>query len=263
MVTLTINGNTVQATEGEMLLDVIRRIGIEVPALCHHEAVEPFGSCRLCTVEITRESWNGWKNYVTSCLYPVEEGLQVTTHSGEVEEIRRTLIDLYLARSPEASAIIDLGEQYGLVESTYPVTPDADNCILCGLCTRICDHLGFSAISTAGRGHGKVIAPPLDEPPPDCVGCLACAHICPTDFITFESRGVKRQIWGKQFELLKCRSCGKSLNITQEMVTQFAAKSGLDEDYFTECPECKRKKTAAKFVSLMVATDDDVTGENA
>jgi bidirectional [NiFe] hydrogenase diaphorase subunit len=100
MVTMTINGKRVQAQEGEMLLAVLRRLQIEVPALCHHEAVEPFGACRLCTVEITKKSWNGWKNHVTSCLYPVEEGLIVQTHSSEVVEIRRNILDLLLASSP-------------------------------------------------------------------------------------------------------------------------------------------------------------------
>ena len=102
MVHLTINGRVVQATEGEMLLDVIRRLEIDVPAICHHNSVEPFGSCRLCTVEITRADWNGWKNYVTSCLYPVADGLIVSTHNEPVNEIRRTLLDLYLARHPQS-----------------------------------------------------------------------------------------------------------------------------------------------------------------
>ena len=80
MVHLTINGRIVQAEEGEMLLAVIRREGIKIPAECHHEAVEPFGACRLCTVEITRKEWDGWSNYVTSCLYPVADGLIVEVH---------------------------------------------------------------------------------------------------------------------------------------------------------------------------------------
>ena len=77
MVSLTINGKLVQAKEDEMLLSVIKRMGIDVPSTCNHKAVEPFGACRLCTVEITRPEWDGWKKHVTSCLYPVEEGLIV------------------------------------------------------------------------------------------------------------------------------------------------------------------------------------------
>jgi len=111
MITLSINGKLLQAKEGEMLLTVIRQQGIDVPALCHHEAVEPFGACRLCTVEITRKEWDGWKNYVTSCLYPVEEGLIVQTHTGEVTQIRRTILHLLLASSPRSCVIPQLAAE--------------------------------------------------------------------------------------------------------------------------------------------------------
>ena len=65
MVTVTINGKHVHAKEGEMLLAVLRREKIDVPALCHHEAVEPYGACRLCMVEITKSEWKGWTDMVT------------------------------------------------------------------------------------------------------------------------------------------------------------------------------------------------------
>ena len=110
MVHLTINGKVVKAAEGEMLLPAIRRQGIEVPALCDHAAVEPCGACRLCMVEITRPDWNGWKRQVTSCLYPVEEGLIVSTHTPQILEIRRTILDLYLARCPNSDVIQKMAE---------------------------------------------------------------------------------------------------------------------------------------------------------
>ncbi len=98
MLHLTINGKVVKAEQGEMLLAVIRREGIEIPALCHHEAVEPFGACRLCTVEITKEEWDGWSNFVTSCLYPVENDL--------IETIRQDIQEMAAAFShmPRAEA---------------------------------------------------------------------------------------------------------------------------------------------------------------
>ena len=110
MVHIHINGKVVKAREGEMLLSAIRREGIDVPALCDHPAIEPCGSCRLCTVEITREGWDGWKKYVTSCLYPVEEGLIVTTHSSDVIEMRKTILDLYLARCPNSDVVQKMAE---------------------------------------------------------------------------------------------------------------------------------------------------------
>jgi len=241
MVHLTINGKVVKANEGEMLLAVIRREGIEIPALCHHEAVEPFGACRLCTVEITKEEWDGWSNFVTSCLYPVENDLIVSTHSPKVVQLRNTLVDLQLARCPNSPEIRQLAEEYGITKTSYEEIPDGDNCILCALCTRICDQMGFAAISTVGRGHGKKVAPPLDEVPPDCVGCLSCALNCPTNFIEFTDKGNIRTIWKKQFELISCAKCGKK-TITKEFAKALSESREIPMSYFEICDECHRKE---------------------
>ncbi len=243
MVNLTINGKLIQAEKGEMLLTVIRREGIEIPSTCHHEAVEPFGACRLCTVEITRKDWDGWKRYVTSCLYPAEDGLIVSTHAVEVIELRRTLLDLYLARSPKAKLIIDMAAEYGITKTSYEEIKDGDDCILCALCTRVCDEMGFHAISTVGRGHGKEIAPPLNEAPPDCVGCLSCAQVCPTNFIKFEDKNSTRKIWGREFELLKCEQTGRT-TITKEFAEHLSNKRDIPIDYFNTNDETHRKELA-------------------
>jgi len=243
MVQLTINGRVVMAKEGEMLLAIINREGIKVPAICQHDAVEAFGACRLCTVEITKKEWKGWKNFVTSCLYPAEDGLIVQTHSETVNEIRTTLMDLYLARHPNSTVIQKLAAEHGITKTSYETIPNGDDCILCALCTRICDHMGFSAISTVGRGHGKVIAPPLNQAPPDCVGCLACAQCCPTGFILYNDRGLKRDIWGKLFERIKCTKCGK-LTITTEFADKLSKDRNIPRDYFDLCDDCHRKETA-------------------
>ena len=96
-INLEIDGRCLQAAEGMTVLEVARREGVPIPTLCHHEAVEPAGACRLCLVEITHPDWKGWKGLVTSCLYPVEEGLQVTTDNDEIRNARRTILDLLLA----------------------------------------------------------------------------------------------------------------------------------------------------------------------
>ncbi len=240
MLHLTIDGRVVQARRGEMLLAVLRRLGINVPALCHHEAVEPFGACRLCTVEITKQEWKGWKDYVTSCLYPVADGLIVSTHSPKVIQLRRTLMDLYLARCPNSPRIQRLAEEYGITRTTYEEIPDRDNCILCGLCTRICDKMGFAAISTVGRGHTKEVAPPLKEAPVDCVGCLACAINCPTDVIKYSDEAGYRTIWDKRFELLSCSRCGKT-TITRDFARSLSQSRNIPLEYFEICDECHRK----------------------
>ncbi|RKX25064.1 MAG: hypothetical protein DRP45_06775 [Candidatus Zixiibacteriota bacterium] len=251
MVSLTINGKLTTASKDEMLLSVIRRQGIEIPALCHHEAVEPCGSCRLCTVEITRPEWDGWKKHVTSCLYPVEEGLIVSTHTEDVIELRKTVLDLYLARSPKAKLIQDMAAEYGIMHTSYEEVPDGDDCILCALCTRVCDQMGFHAISSVGRGHGKEIAPPLNEPPPDCVGCTSCAQVCPTNFIKFIDKGNKRTIWGRKFELIKCETTGE-YTITKEFAKHLSKNRDIPEDYFKRNDLAHREELAKTMGKIAI-----------
>ncbi len=249
MVNLTINGRVVQAKEGEVLLSVIRREKIDVPALCHHEAVEAFGACRLCVVEITRQDWDGWCDYVTSCLYPVSDGLIVNTHAPKVNELRKTIVDLFLARHPKCPEIIELAAEYGVYSTSYETVVDGDNCILCGLCTRICDRMGFHAISTVGRGHGKEVSPPLHKAPPDCTGCLACAQNCPTNFIEHSIDKGFLTIWDKKFELLKCSGCGKE-TITKVFAEHLSQERQIPFEYFQTCDECHRNELAATMGNI-------------
>ena len=242
-VNITINGRVVRAETGEMLLDVFRREGIYVPALCDHGSVEPFGACRLCTVEITKEEWKGWKNYVTSCLYPVADGLIIQTDSETVIDLRRTLLDLQLARHPDTPLIQEMAAKYGVLKTSYEEVAEGDDCILCALCTRICDQMGFAAISTVGRGHGKRVAPPLDEPPPDCIGCLACAQCCPTNFIKYVQEGARREIWGKRFEMITCSKCGEP-TLTREFAQSLSESRDIPMTYFEVCDDCHRSELA-------------------
>lgn len=243
MITLTINGKLVKAQPGEMLLKVIRREKIDIPAACHHDSVEPHGGCRLCTVEITHKDWKGWKGQVTSCLYPVEEGLVVGTHTPQVIELRKTILDLYLARSPQSEVVRGWAQEYGIVQTSFETIPDGNDCILCSLCTRVCDQMGFHAISAAGRGHGKEIAPPLWQAPEACVGCLACANVCPTNYIKYTDKGGTREIWGKKFELLKCEKTGAP-TVTREFADHLSKHRNIPAEYFKLGDKAHRTETA-------------------
>lgn len=151
MYTIVIDGKVVKAAAGTTVLAAARSAGINIPTLCHHDAVEPFGGCRLCVVDVTLPNWNDWYKMVISCMYPVTDGLIVATNTKRVQATRTTILDLLLARSPNTPLIIELARQHGIEKSSFTLNPNPSDCILCGLCTRVCDKIGPAAISAVGR----------------------------------------------------------------------------------------------------------------
>jgi NADH dehydrogenase/NADH:ubiquinone oxidoreductase subunit G len=179
-ITLKIDGLEVKAKERTSILDVAEKLGINIPTLCHHPALEPFGACRLCSVEITDK--RGRKKIVTSCNYPVFEGLVVDTKSEKVMRTRQLLLELLLARCPKVKEIQDLAREYGIEKPSFWVGDPEEDCILCGLCARVCEELvAVSAINFANRGVEREVTAPYHTISDDCVGCGACAIVCPTD----------------------------------------------------------------------------------
>ena len=145
-VTLKIDDKEVKAKEGTPIIEAAKSIGINIPTLCYAKALSPFGSCRVCSVEIVDK--RGRSRIVTSCNYPVEEGLVVYTKSEKTIKTRKTILDLLLARCPKVSKIQNMALEYGIQKSSFWTENEDEDCILCGLCTRVCDELvGVHAIS--------------------------------------------------------------------------------------------------------------------
>jgi len=181
MITFKLNGKEVQGEEGEYILQVAERYGIDIPTLCYHKALEPAGMCRLCTVEL----YDGRKTrFVTACNYPIWEGMEVNTDTQAVHQGRKLIVELLLARSPNVPIIKELAERYGLKEPRFK--KGNDDCILCGLCTRICERMGNSAISLTGRGVDMKVDTPFHIQTDVCMACGACASVCPTGHIKLE-----------------------------------------------------------------------------
>jgi coenzyme F420-reducing hydrogenase beta subunit len=130
-------------------------------------------------VEITDK--RGRKRIVTSCNYPVEEGLVVSTKSEKVLKTRKLLLELLLSRCPKVKKIQDLAKEHGVQTPRFWVKDAEEDCVLCGLCTRVCDELvGVCAINFAKRGVEREVATPYHKLSDDCIGCGACAVVCPT-----------------------------------------------------------------------------------
>ncbi len=172
---MTINGIVAQVEDHWTVMEACRFYGIDIPSLCYHEGLSPGGLCRLCVVEIGEGERT---RLVTSCNYPVEEGLMVRTHSKRVIRARKMLVELLLARCPSSRTLQDLAAKMGIQKVRFKVKNE--NCILCGLCVRMCaEQMGAKAIGFAGRGKERRVTPPFDIKSDVCRKCGACMYICP------------------------------------------------------------------------------------
>ena len=200
MLSLTINGRKIEAPEGCTILDALRQHGFDVPSLCHDERLKPTGGCRLCVVEI-----KGWPRPATACNTLVSEGMEITTHSPEIEKMRTTLLRL-LAEHYPAAAIAKwpdkdfhrLLREYKVAppervgahagpcafqDTTHPyISADMSRCITCFRCVRICDELQGQFVWHAwNRGDATEIRPEVPTLlASQCVSCGACVDTCPT-----------------------------------------------------------------------------------
>jgi len=174
-----IDGKEVTATEGMTVLEAAQNAGIFIPTLCHHEKLEPFGACRVCSVEVEVK---GWTKLVVSCVYPVEENIIVRTRSEKVDRIRKTIIELLMAHAPDAPQLLELAKEYGADKDRYEKDPSF--CIHCGLCVRYCAEVAKkNALGFVDRGIRKEISFIPEIAAKECPDCKECFPLCPTSYL--------------------------------------------------------------------------------
>jgi bidirectional [NiFe] hydrogenase diaphorase subunit len=252
MVNLTVNGQPVTVPDGTTVLQAVRAAGVDLPTLCHHDGLAPYGACRLCMVVITEPH----RTLVASCTYPVEEGLVVETDATEAVAARRLALEFLLSRCPHSDVIREMAAGEGVTASRFgaPSPERADElCMLCGLCVRVCrEAIGANAISFIGRGMERRVGTPFDLQSDACIGCGACAEICPTGAVRIEDRGNKRFLhtWNTTVELHACPECGRfyapePMAFLKETLPDVADSWGL-------CPECRRHRTTRQWLAVSV-----------
>jgi len=214
LVTLEIDGVSVTVPAGTSVMRASAEAGIGVPKLCATDSLEPFGSCRLCLVEI-----EGRRGYPASCTTPVEPGMKVRTQSGKLGELRRGVMELYISDHPldcltcPTNGNCELQDMAGVVglrevryadgasgaapiaththmkkdESNPYFTYDPSKCIVCNRCVRACEETqGTFALTISGRGFDSRVSAGTSQPfmESDCVSCGACVQACPTATLT-------------------------------------------------------------------------------
>lgn len=176
-IVLTIDGKEVTAKEGMTVLEAARSVGVEIPTLCLHPELEPYGGCRLCMVEV---EVRGWPKLVASCLYPVEKGLIVRTRNEKVERVRKMVLELLLAHAPDAFDLQDLAREYGADRNRFE--KESNFCIHCGLCVRYCAEVKkANAVGFIDRGTRREISFVPEVAARECWNCKECFPLCPTE----------------------------------------------------------------------------------
>jgi coenzyme F420 hydrogenase subunit beta len=175
MVEITINGLGASFEEGTTLLEAARFLGFPIPTLCYMDGLSPYGACRLCVVEIGE---GAHAKLVTSCTYPVEEGLKMRTASERVLRARKMVIELLLASCPQSKVIQDIASAHCVRLQRF--RQEYEDCILCGRCVRMCEEqMMAKAIGFRGRGERRSLGTPFDAKSEVCRLCGGCMYVCP------------------------------------------------------------------------------------
>jgi len=238
-VKIEIDGLPATVRAGSSILRAARESGVDIPKLCATDSVKPFGSCRMCLVEI-----EGRKGYPASCTTPVEEGMQIRTQTDALARLRRNVMELYISDHPldcltcSANGDCELQDMAGVVglrdvrygfdgenhlEATVDTSNpyfqfDASKCIVCSRCVRACDEVqGTFALTIQGRGFESKVSAGISEDflDSECVSCGACVQACPT--ATLMEKSIVDNGLPDHSVVTTCAYCGVGCSFVAEM----------------------------------------------
>jgi bidirectional [NiFe] hydrogenase diaphorase subunit len=236
MIRITIDGQEFEAERGQTILPIALDGGVEIPHLCYNESVKPYGACRLCLVEVEK---NGRRRMTTACTYPVTESIDVHTQTERVLRARRLIVELLWAMCPGDEEIARLAQEVGIEAVRFE--RDDKDCILCGLCSRVCDEVvGAHAIQFARKGSSREMIPPFGKEATQCIACGACVTVCPVDVIGMKEEGDERTIirWKRTLKMKQCKICGNYF-APWFQVEQFRQRANLPKGFFDVCYSCR------------------------
>ena len=239
LVRIEVDGQPIAVRRGTTVMRAARESGIDIPKLCATDNLAPFGSCRLCLVEI-----EGRKGYPASCTTPVEDGMRIRTQTEALAGLRRNVMELYISDHPldclTCSAngdceLQDMAGAVGLRDVRYgfdgenhldaPVDAsnpyfqfDASKCIVCSRCVRACDEVqGTFALTIEGRGFGSKVSASASEAfiDSECVSCGACVQACPT--ATLMEKSIVENGQPDHKVITTCAYCGVGCSFQAEM----------------------------------------------
>src|SRR5579872_3573428 len=231
-VTITVDGKSITAPAGTLLIEACKAVGIEVPSFCYYPGLSLQAACRMCLVRIEK-----MPKLQTACTVQITDGMVVTTESDEVRQARKSMIELLLGNHPLDCPVCDAGGEcelqdmtfkYGAAESRYmegklhkeeqqwsPVVFfDRPRCILCYRCVRVCNEaMDVGALGVQNRGVSSIIAPNKEDHL-ECEECGMCIDICPVGALTSGAYRYKTRPWEMNHVGTTCAHCADGCKTT-------------------------------------------------
>jgi NADH-quinone oxidoreductase subunit G len=231
-VKLTVDGKTLTAPAGTLLIEACKSVGIEVPSFCYYPNLSLQGACRMCLVKIEK-----MPKLQTACTTVISDGMAVTTESEEVKQARKSMLEMLLGNHPLDCPVCDAGGEcelqdmtfaYGAAESKFmeaknhkeeqqwsPVVYfDRPRCILCYRCVRVCgEGMDVWALGVQNRGVSSLIAPNKEDHL-ECEECGMCIDICPVGALTSGAYRYKTRPWEMKHVGTVCTHCGDGCKTT-------------------------------------------------